>query len=130
MTVDGEYRSYTDLSWDFIKFIITQEGQEIAGATGLNIPVLKELRDLDTAAWRNVSALGNMDHNAWVAGGELKQDTYNIFNADKRNAFRNIVNTFFSNLLKTNYNEGSLESLINVTTNQYNLNGPANQLRR
>ena len=46
--VNGVYKSYTDLSWDFLKFIITEEGQEVAGATGLNIPVLKSLYSAET----------------------------------------------------------------------------------
>lgn len=126
MTVDGVYKSYTELSWDFIKFIITEEGQEVAGATGLNIPVLTSL--YEEGEWRNVESLGNMNHDAWVAGNELKQDTYNIFKADKRNQFRNIVNTFFGNLLKSNYNNGSLEKLIDATVKSYNLNAPTKEL--
>lgn len=126
MTVNGVYKSYTDLSWDFIKFIITEEGQEVAGATGLNIPVLRSL--YETGEWRKVESLGNMNHDAWVAGAELKQDTYNIFKADKRNQFRNVVKTFFTNLLKSNYNNGSLEKLINATINSYNLNSPSKEL--
>ena len=133
MTVDGEYKSYTDLSWDFIKFIITEEGQEAAGATGLNIPVLKKLYSAETnggkePAWRTVEKLGDMSHDAWVAGGELRQDTYNIFQADKRNGFRNEVRTFFANLQKANYNEGSLAELIATTVNSYNLKSPKDYL--
>lgn len=126
MTVDGVYKSYTELSWDFIKFIITEDGQEAAGATGLNIPVLTSL--YEDGEWRKVESLGDMNHEAWVAGGELKQDTYNIFKADKRNKFRNVVNVFFGNLLKSNYNDGSLSKLITATEKSYNLNSPGNEL--
>lgn len=126
MTVNGVYKSYTDLSWDFIKFIITEEGQEAAGATGLNIPVLKSL--YEDGEWRKVEALGDMNHEAWVAGNELKQDTYNIFKADVRNKFRGTVATFFTNLIKSNYNNGSLADLIDATVKAYNLDAPTNQL--
>ena len=110
MTVNGVYKSYNDLSWDFIKFIITEEGQEAAGATGLNIPVLKSL--YNTGEWRKVEALGSMDHDAWVAGEELQQTTFNIFIAEKRNMMRAVVKTFFANYQSSNYNDGSLAALI------------------
>lgn len=108
MTVDGVYKSYNDLSWDFIKFIISEEGQEIAGETGLNIPVLKKLYSEETnggktPAWRKVESLGDMSHDAWVAGGELRQDTFNIFIPEKRMTFRNEVRAFFVKLQGTNY---------------------------
>ena len=134
VTVDGVYKSYNDLSWDFIKYIISEEGQEVAGATGLNIPVLKKLYSAETnggvtPAWRKVEMLGSMSNDAWVAGGELRQEMFNIFKTEKRAAFRNIVRTFFTNLQKTNYNEGSLDKLITATTNQYNLQNPTKNIR-
>ena len=134
MTVNGVSKSYTDLSWDFIKFIITEEGQEAAGETGLNIPVLKKLYNTESnggkePAWRKVASLGSMDNDAWVAGNELSQDTYNIFKADKRNAFRNVVRTFYTNLIKTNYNDGDLATLITKTEQSYSLQKPTSNLR-
>lgn len=134
ISVNGEYKSYTDLSWDFIKFIISEEGQEVAGETGLNIPVLKKLYSAETnggktPAWRAVESLGSMSHDAWVAGGELRQDTYNIFKAEKRNAIRSVTKTFFANMQRINYNEGSLSALISETIRSYNLHNPTANLR-
>lgn len=134
VSVNGVYKSYTDLSWDFIKFIISEEGQEVAGETGLNIPVLKKLysaetNDGKTPAWRSVESLGSMSHDAWVAGGELRQDTYNIFKAEKRNAIRSVIKTFFVNMQRINYNEGSLDGLISETVRSYNLQNPTANLR-
>ena len=134
VSVNGVYKSYTDLSWDFIKFIISEEGQEVAGETGLNIPVLKKLYSAETnggvePAWRTVQGLGAMNHDAWVEGGELRQDTYNIFKAEKRNAVRNVTKMFFANLQTKNYNEGSLQALIDETIRSYNLQNPTNHLR-
>ncbi len=134
ISVNGEYKSYTDLSWDFIKFIISEEGQEVAGETGLNIPVLKKLYSAETnggkmPAWRTVASLGSMNHDAWVAGGELRQGTYNIFKAEKRNAIRSVTKTFFVNMQRNNYNEGSLAGLISETIRSYNLQNPTANLR-
>ncbi|MBQ8394555.1 MAG: carbohydrate ABC transporter substrate-binding protein [Clostridia bacterium] len=127
MTVDGVYKSYTDLSWDFIKYIITEEGQEEAGKTGLNIPVLKSL--YDDGEWRKVESLGSMSHDAWVAGGELRQDIFNVFVPKKRMTFRTQVRTFFVDMQRDNYNVGSLQDLISQTVQQYNAQNPADHLR-
>lgn len=134
ITVNGVYKSYNDLSWDFIKFIITEEGQEAAGATGLNIPVLKKLYSEETnggvtPAWRKVEMLGSMSNDAWVAGGELRQDTFNIFKETRRLTMRNVVRTFFGNIQKSNYNEGSLAKLIEATEKNYKNNNPSGSLR-
>lgn len=134
VSVNGVYKSYTELSWDFIKFIISEEGQEVAGKTGLNIPVLKKLYSAETnggvePSWRKVESLGSMSHDAWVAGRELRQDTYNVFKAEKRNAIRNVTKTFFANLQTKNYNEGSLQALIDETIRSYNLQNPTSHLR-
>ena len=127
MTVNGVTKSYNDLSWDFIKYIITEEGQEIAGKTGLNIPVLKSL--MNNGEWRKVEALGSMHHDAWVAGGELRQDTYNIFTAKPRLSFRNSVRDFFVGLQKTDYGRGTLADLIASTERYYNVLNPSKNLR-
>lgn len=133
VSVNGVEKSYFDLSWDFIEYIITEEGQEAAGATGLNIPVLKKLYSAETnggvtPAWRKVESLGNMSHDAWVAGGELSQDTFNIFKTEKRAAFRSVVKTFFINLQRSNYNVGSLADLIADTEKQYSNQKPSDNL--
>ncbi len=131
MMVDGVYKSYNDLSWDFIKFVITEEGQEIAGETGLNIPVLKKLYSEETnggvtPAWRKVEIFGNINHDAWVAGGELRQDTFHIYTASKRAYFQSIVASFFSRM---QYSNSSLEELIRTTVANYNAGNPTNHLR-
>ena len=134
VTVDGEYRSYDDLSWDFIKFIISKEGQEIAGATGHNVPVLKSLYNAEdnggvTPAWRNVEGFTHMNHDAWVAGEELKQDWFNIYTASSRVQFRNTIQTFFNSFATSNFGEGNLEKLITETNKRYEAVGPNKNLR-
>jgi ABC-type glycerol-3-phosphate transport system substrate-binding protein len=128
MTVNGVTKSYNDLAWDFVKFIITEEGQEVAGKTGLNIPVLKSL--YDNGEWRKVEVLGSMHHDAWVAGGELRQDTYNIFKPKTRLAFRNTLRDFWAVYQKANYGDDTkgLAGLIEGAYKAYNLNDPAGSL--
>ena len=134
VTVDGVEKTYEDLSWDFIKFIISKEGQEIAGATGHNVPILKSLRDAEsnggiTPAWRNVEGFAHMDHNAWIAGEELQQDWFNIYKPTKRVQFKDTIDSFFKSFVRSNYGEGSLSKLITETNKRYNAVGPTDNLR-
>ena len=128
VTVDGETKSYHDICWDFIKFIITEDGQEAAGASGSNIPVLKSLRE--NGAWRKVADLQGMNHEAWIAGGELKQDWYNIYTSNSRSGFRGSFQTFFTNFSKENYQEGSLNALFARIKTDYNALNPTANVRK
>jgi ABC-type glycerol-3-phosphate transport system substrate-binding protein len=127
ITVDGVYKSYAELCWDFLKFIITEEGQEVAGATGSNIPVLKSLRE--DGAWRHVPGLEDMDQDAWLAGEELKQEWFNVYKANYRVKFRDTVQTFFRGFQKKDFNGGSLAELIKRTNEAYNAAKPTENLR-
>ena len=134
ITVNGVYKSYADICWDFIKFIITEEGQEIAGATGSNIPVLKSLYSAETnggetPAWRKVEGLESMDQDAWLAGEELKQDWFNVYKANYRIKFRSTIETFFRGFQRKDYNGGSLSELIRKTNDSYNAANPTENLR-
>ena len=131
----GETKAYEDICWDFLKFMLSKDGQEVAGATGNNIPVLKSLYSKETnggeePAWRKVAMLEGMDHSAWVAGEDLVQDWYNLFTAQKRYGFRSSVQSFFSNLMKDNYGMGSLEKLTQSTVDMYNNRKPGDALRK
>ncbi|MBR2321422.1 MAG: hypothetical protein IKA57_04735, partial [Clostridia bacterium] len=82
----------------------------------------------DDGEWRKVEALGSMDHDAWVAGGELQQKTYNIFKPEKRMIMRNTMYTFFANFQMETYNEGSLSELITKTQKNFNNQNPNTHL--
>ena len=125
VTVGSVTKNYLDICWDFIKYIITTEGQEVAGESGSNIPVLKSL--YEDGAWRHVPELAGMNHEAWVAGGALKQDWYNIYNYEIREKFRNVYAIFFTQFAKENYGEGSLSALFTrVKQNHDNLQPKSN----
>lgn len=93
-TVNGETRKVADLAWDFIKFIISEEGQEVAGETGLSIPVVKSL--LDKGAWTQWNAEYNMNHQAFLAGEDLQMKELNHLEPNKRIKARELINGFFS----------------------------------
>ncbi len=120
VTVNGVTKSYNDLCWDFIKYVITTEGQEVAGATGSNIPVLKSLHGADVSPkWKNVENLTEMNHGAWIAGGELKQDLFNIYEAGSRFGLRTKFQDFFLNFQKSDYGKGNLADLITYMESGY-----------
>ena len=124
VTVGETTKGYTDICWDFIKYIITEDGQEVAGATGSNIPVLKSLHTAD-ATWKKVQDLTEMNHAAWVAGGELKQDWYTVYQSDYRYAFSQKFANFFLNFIKSDYGygKGSLADMIAQTESSYDYTG-------
>ena len=131
--VNGVFKSYTELSWDFVKFIITREGQEAAGATGLNIPVLKSLYDAESnggvePAWRKVENLGDMDNVAWVAGKELKQDLFNIYRPKTRPELREVIKFFFIDLQKYSNDKDYLDDLIAARSKEYKNKAPTSCL--
>lgn len=136
ITVDGVYKSYADICWDFIKFIITHDGQEVAGATGNNVPILKSLYSAETnggvtPAWREVEGLAHMDHDAWIAGGELVQDWFNCYKAANRISFRDTIQAFFRSFQTSDYaSGGDLDALLSKTNNNYAAINPQSCLRK
>ena len=134
ITVNGVYQSYADLCWDFLKFIITKEGQEIAGATGSNIPVMKSLYSAETnggetPAWRSVEGLEAMDQDAWVAGEEMKQEWFNVYKSNYRIKFRTTIQNFFMSFQRKDYGSSSLAALIAKTNDEYAAGNPTGNLR-
>ena len=127
VTVNGVTKSYDDICWEFIKFIITEEGQNVAGATGHNIPVLKSLRE--SGEWTEVEGLENMNHFAWVAGGELKQDWYDFYTVESRTGFRNEMTIFFLNFVKSNYGSGDFAKLLQATKTGFDNLNPTGSVR-
>ncbi len=92
---DGVTKLTKEVAWDFIKFVISEEGQEATGALGFTQPILKSLEK--TGAWTQAIS-PSLNHSAWVAGNELRLTLYNKFDPSKRTDLRNCVQGFFQNL--------------------------------
>lgn len=105
-TVDGKDKKVKDLAWDFIKYVISEEGQQVAGKTGLSVPVLKSLAQ--SGEWKKAIGGETLNHAAFLAGDELVLDTYNVFDAQLRNKLRPHVVSFFDNM--SNKNNGKKEN--------------------
>ncbi len=91
--VGGETRKVADIAWDFIKFIITEEGQTVASDTGLDIPILKSLTE--NGSWRQWLS-PDLNHDAFLAGEEIGLTTYNDLKPVNRVMARQTASTFFS----------------------------------
>ncbi len=94
-TVGTEKKLTKDIAWDFIKFVISEEGQEATGKLGFTQPILKSL-EADGEWTKAISP--DLNHAAWVAGNELRLTSYNHFDPSKRTSLRNIVQAYFQNL--------------------------------
>lgn len=79
-TVGGITRTNEELCWEFIKYVITTEGQEVAGTTGVSVPILKSLKD--TGTWRKALS-AELNHDAFVTPEELSMRTFNVFPAER-----------------------------------------------
>lgn len=117
-TVGGVTKTNKELCWDFIKYVITEEGQEVAGAFGTSIPVLKSLKE--NGAWK--SAMPNAkNHSAWLAGEELRLTTYNRYDTQYRTALRANVSAILSDLQnKASGAASKFENTLTLHTNEFN----------
>ena len=101
-TANGVTKTNKEIAWDFIKFILSEEGQNLGGKEGFIQPILKSLKD--TGEWRKAFDPA-MNHGAWFNGEELRLTTYNSFDASMRTALRTQTSNFFMNL--TNVENGA-----------------------
>ena len=117
-TVNGVSKTNKELCWDFIKYIITEEGQEVAGSFGTSVPILKSLEE--NGAW--MKAMGeDKNHAAWLAGEELRLTTYNRYATDIRTALRSNVSAIFSDLQnKTSGAENKFLNTLTLQTSEFN----------
>lgn len=96
-TIGGQTKKNEDLCWDFIKFIISEEGQELGGETGFIQPILKSLAE--NGAWTK-AINASLNHAAFTKGKELALDLYTSIEARKRTGVRNQVKSFFTQVTK------------------------------
>lgn len=80
-----------DAAWEFIKYIISEEGQRVFAESGAGIPVLKDLSLSKDAPFR--SYLPNANHDAFIKYSErdLPLNYMHGINADKHLAIRSVL---------------------------------------
>jgi len=111
----GETAKTGELCWDFIKFILSKNGQNICGKEGYIQPVLKELST--TGDWLK-SYDENLDHSAFCHGKELKLDTFTFAQPRLREGLRTEVSSFFRVLFENNTK--SYEAILSETIDSIN----------
>lgn len=62
-----------ELAWEFLKFIISENGQEIFSETGNCVPIIKSMQNDENATWRK--SLDGVNQDAFVLN-ESQQDKY------------------------------------------------------
>ena len=80
-TPDGlPTKNVVDLCWDFIKFAISEEGQEVASETGVCVPVRKSL--IENGVWKQAFTREDgttINHQAFILEEELPMTMFNAF---------------------------------------------------
>lgn len=80
-TPDGlPTKNVADLCWDFIKFAISEEGQEVASETGVCVPVRKSL--IENGVWKQAFVREDgttINHQAFIIEEELPMTMFNTF---------------------------------------------------
>lgn len=115
-TIGGVTKTNEELCWDFIKFIISEEGQNLGGKSGGIQPVLKSLET--NGEWTKAID-ANLNHAAFAAGDELELNWYSQVTARNRTAVKTTVRDFFVQLEKAT-SESVIESNAQAYKNNMN----------
>lgn len=115
-------------AWLFLKFIASVEGQNILGATGNGIPVLKSLLKDENAAWRtyNVEAFGDaFDKDAFIYGMDMETKPYcstkDFFKYISIEQQTNVLGCLNSAFITIDSNDNSDDALRSALSNQNEL---------
>jgi multiple sugar transport system substrate-binding protein len=109
-----------DLAWAFLKYIISEKGQNDFGATGYSVPVLKSLAQAQTGTWRNYPGKGyNNDAFISYPENDLYLNYADFVTPTKQKKVYDEMNNLYYGLMIPDYNNnGSLDALIaEVKTN-------------
>ena len=94
--------SKKEFAWDFLKFIISEKGQEAFCVSGSGIPVLKSLAESETAAFRTVYPGLNNDAFVSQAERDLPMTYMKGFKPDKQlGIYSYLINNFLSTFYKS-----------------------------
>ena len=96
-----------ELAWEFIKFMLSEKGQETISQTGVIVPVRQSLWTKEDAAWNNyVSA--NLHHEAFISGADEKDINLNVvhrFPAQSQILMQKELDTTFNSAMLDQYHK-------------------------
>ena len=114
-TVNGVSKKTVDLCWDFIKFTISEEGQNVAGKDGYIQPFRKSLAT--TGEWLN-SIDPSLDHSAFACKKELSLNVYNFAEPVDRQTLRTGINKLFTEIFRPEASVGQINGYINTANEE------------
>lgn len=127
-TPDGlPTKKVVDLCWDFIKFAISEEGQEVASETGVCVPVRKDL--IEDGVWQQAFTREDgttINHQAFIIEEELPMTMFNTFpptssNQPIRASLRSDVTSFLLELENEKVvTDADREAVINTYIDYFN----------
>lgn len=93
-----------ETAWRFLKYIVSEEGQQVMGKTGSGVPVLKSLLNDSSAEWRNfISA--DLNHNAFVVHPErdlAMNYVHGFATAKQLTVYKELKDNFIYSMFNTN----------------------------
>lgn len=113
-------------AWRFLKYVVSEEGQELLGATGSGIPVLNSLLNKKDSAWRSFIS-DDLNHEAFCKFPERDLIAHDYLKLIPVNKKSTIYETLTTKLLKEIYEQKGADrddyyiSNLQVTLNR-NLN--------
>lgn len=93
-----------EAAWKFLKYIASEEGQEILGAMGSGIPVLNSLLESEDSAWRKFIS-EDLNHEAFIKYPERDLPAHSYLDEIPTDKKLTVYNTLMTKLLKEVYEE-------------------------
>ena len=115
----GNTKNNAELAWEFIKWIITEQGQEIFGATGSGVPVLKSLEK--TGAWLEYKS-ASLNHAAFTAKQDcdINLNKVRIYQPQNQAMIFNEIGSLILTVMKSNTWDGSPYGATPVSPGNFN----------
>ncbi len=89
-----------DLAWEFLRFMMSKEGQTILASSGKAIPSMNELREGENASWKQFEADYNYNREAFLYAPErdIVQSYYDMISSAKASQHEKALkNSIFEN---------------------------------
>lgn len=113
----GIDESKRDLAWQFLSYIVSEEGQNILAKAGMCTPsVRSELQDPSTAEWGKEYSQLNLEAAVWETDRNYTETFFFNFEARKKSSLMQACQKFVNNVMTYNGSEPSFTSAKCVST--------------
>lgn len=95
----GIDKSKRDLAWQFLRYIVSAEGQNILARAGMCTPsVRNDLQDYSTAAWGEGYRHLNLEATVYETERNYTENFFMQFNSDKKNAIVDTMSNYIEDI--------------------------------